>query len=706
MHKYMLGKLNCDTLSYVGNNKNYRVFVPDGNYGLEACDELFPRTPVPHRYNSYFHDIIVMLKSQGYKPGINLWGFPYDWREEGTLFSTEQGLVNRIDEAYEACGKQKVTIITHSLGGQLFRLFLQLHPLFASSRINKWIALACPFLGAGRHLTAFLNGYALGMPSIFMKASSMQSLSISTLGTYWFVQPENVPFSPKIGIRVQTKGEGQTPKWSKRLWFSYHVDEEGICWDADTDESVSEAESSSSQIVTVAQETSTENEDLEKSLREKETKTLLNDSLTTEGSGRSISSEREVFDRYMQPPKQVKPSSNLSSLPPSDANTSQIEPLFWEYAPLQVSSAQHRSPILDSRNFVPPVRASSFALPPQFRLNTLDEPPLSKFFADSCSPSCRNGALKHLSYVSSPNFRVSERHTLFHLHHPLPPPAKAGKSSCLPCAQPPSAVPLPSSSARAPPRASDSESPPSTSRLQPTSSSEPSGLPRRMKRLSDLYVYLHKQTYPHIWEPPFTQEEIVGHIRYFWSLPLSLRSLGIDLFNIFGTGQPTDWDCLIDIDQKMLNSKHEPDEPVAKQCSSPPNASSSSSSSSLSTTTTTTTTTTTSSSSSSSLSNSSADSSRLHSAAQAKVPSSFSCFTEDAAFAGVTREMILNAHRRFTVVDGDRTVPAFSAANDMLDAAARFELRGAVHTNILWDKRCMNIISAILGLPMPYPSVF
>jgi hypothetical protein len=60
---------------------------------------------------------------------------------------------------------------------------------------------------------------------------------------------------------------------------------------------------------------------------------------------------------------------------------------------------------------------------------------------------------------------------------------------------------------------------------------------------------------------------------------------------------------------------------------------------------------------------------------------------------------------RFTMVDGDGTVPTFSAANDCLGSVARFEVKNVEHMALLWDKRILNIIANILGIRMPFPKV-
>ncbi|KAA6368438.1 MAG: hypothetical protein EZS28_036036 [Streblomastix strix] len=52
----------------------------------------------------------------------------------------------------------------------------------------------------------------------------------------------------------------------------------------------------------------------------------------------------------------------------------------------------------------------------------------------------------------------------------------------------------------------------------------------------------------------------------------------------------------------------------------------------------------------------------------------------------------------YDTIDGDGTVPAISAANDMMDAAARFEIRNVEHTEMLYSPRVLLLISCIMGL--------
>ena len=73
-------------------------------------------------------------------------------------------LIARLQMAYENSGGKKVTVITHSLGGLVFRTLLQLHPEVAQQYVRRWIAIACPFNGASRLVQALVTGYNFDIP--------------------------------------------------------------------------------------------------------------------------------------------------------------------------------------------------------------------------------------------------------------------------------------------------------------------------------------------------------------------------------------------------------------------------------------------------------------------------------------------------------------------------------------------------------------
>ncbi|KAA6393865.1 MAG: putative phospholipase A1 [Streblomastix strix] len=112
--------------------------------------------------------MIEMFKANGYVPGVSLWGFPYDWRQDFSLPIIMNPLIDRIKSAYESCGGKKIDIISHSMGGLVFRTFCQLYPELVTKYVRRWITIASPFQGASRMIEAMLYGYTFGMPKIIV----------------------------------------------------------------------------------------------------------------------------------------------------------------------------------------------------------------------------------------------------------------------------------------------------------------------------------------------------------------------------------------------------------------------------------------------------------------------------------------------------------------------------------------------------------
>nr|CAN63759.1 hypothetical protein VITISV_008632 [Vitis vinifera] len=105
------------------------ILVPDDDHGLYAIDILDPSvlTKCLHlKEVYYFHDMINMLLRCGYKKGITLFGYGYDFRQSNRIDKAMEGLKIKLQTAYKASGGRKVF----------------------SKYVNKWICIGCPFQGA------------------------------------------------------------------------------------------------------------------------------------------------------------------------------------------------------------------------------------------------------------------------------------------------------------------------------------------------------------------------------------------------------------------------------------------------------------------------------------------------------------------------------------------------------------------------------
>lgn len=70
-----------------------------------------------------YDELIEYLRHQGYRPGVSLFSFPYDWRQDNYLSGLQ--LAQRIFDIRRSCGCQQVDIVAHSMGGLVARAYIQ-----------------------------------------------------------------------------------------------------------------------------------------------------------------------------------------------------------------------------------------------------------------------------------------------------------------------------------------------------------------------------------------------------------------------------------------------------------------------------------------------------------------------------------------------------------------------------------------------------
>ncbi|CAI5514406.1 unnamed protein product [Closterium sp. Naga37s-1] len=133
------------------------IEVPDDNHGLYSCDILDPDVSVPLDVVCYYHHTIVEMRKWGFKDGETLFGFGYDFRQSNRLPETLDRLRARLEAIVAASGR-RVDVVTHSMGGLLFKSFVALHPADAKRLVRKWVSIAAPFR-AGRRAGVH-NGHA------------------------------------------------------------------------------------------------------------------------------------------------------------------------------------------------------------------------------------------------------------------------------------------------------------------------------------------------------------------------------------------------------------------------------------------------------------------------------------------------------------------------------------------------------------------
>jgi pimeloyl-ACP methyl ester carboxylesterase len=98
--------------------------------------------PILHRYE----DLIKSLKRNGYEKDINLFEFPYDWRNSNVM--TAQELAEKITEIQAETSLDFVDIIAHSMGGLVARQYIQNGSDYDFYYIDQLITLGTPHKGS------------------------------------------------------------------------------------------------------------------------------------------------------------------------------------------------------------------------------------------------------------------------------------------------------------------------------------------------------------------------------------------------------------------------------------------------------------------------------------------------------------------------------------------------------------------------------
>src|SRR3989344_1657438 len=102
--------------------------------------------PILHTYD----DLIATLLANGYEEGVDLFTFPYEWRNSNV--STAHLLDVKIAVVKAICGCNKVDIVAHSMGGLVARSYIQ--SVDYDYDIDRLVFLGVPHQGAP---TAYLQ---------------------------------------------------------------------------------------------------------------------------------------------------------------------------------------------------------------------------------------------------------------------------------------------------------------------------------------------------------------------------------------------------------------------------------------------------------------------------------------------------------------------------------------------------------------------
>lgn len=155
--------------------------------GLSGCSRLLESKvlePILVRFKIgfYFHNIIrVLVTRYGYTEDSSISAFCYDWRQDLSHSSIMDGLRRHIKDTRARHGGQKVCVVTHSMGGTLFRTYQQAYPDWHEDILRN-CSIATPFDGAGAYtLSSFITGYNLRLPVSYCCALGIQAAAAANV---------------------------------------------------------------------------------------------------------------------------------------------------------------------------------------------------------------------------------------------------------------------------------------------------------------------------------------------------------------------------------------------------------------------------------------------------------------------------------------------------------------------------------------------
>lgn len=156
---HMIQKFPDITVYDVGGTKGICDVLPDLLLFNENQQQFFESN---YRFR-YFHHMVRELHAVGYRDHHNLFGIPYDFRMVLDMDYRErlfQQFRDYIEAAYNKNRHEPCVVVTHSLGGLLFKWFLtsSVDQEWIDKYIHRFVCINAPFGGAPFALKALIYG--------------------------------------------------------------------------------------------------------------------------------------------------------------------------------------------------------------------------------------------------------------------------------------------------------------------------------------------------------------------------------------------------------------------------------------------------------------------------------------------------------------------------------------------------------------------
>lgn len=101
----------------LGIGNQFASYVPEPKNAIYSTNLVLD--PIRHTYDG----LIGGLESKGYLPGVTLFTFPYEWRQDNQI--SARNLADRIGDIRRQCRCDQIDIVAHSMGGLIARSYIQ-----------------------------------------------------------------------------------------------------------------------------------------------------------------------------------------------------------------------------------------------------------------------------------------------------------------------------------------------------------------------------------------------------------------------------------------------------------------------------------------------------------------------------------------------------------------------------------------------------
>ncbi len=145
----ILGRIDFNHWAKSEDFKDPVIIIP-GILGSQKIDNQWQLDLIYHTYDNLYNALV----KEGYVPELNLFKFPYEWRDSNV--ENAKIFADRIEEIKQTTNWPKVDVVAHSMGGLLAREYIESD--YYRGDVDQLITLGTPHLGAPKSYISYEAG--------------------------------------------------------------------------------------------------------------------------------------------------------------------------------------------------------------------------------------------------------------------------------------------------------------------------------------------------------------------------------------------------------------------------------------------------------------------------------------------------------------------------------------------------------------------